>query len=328
MKQLLAILLCIVALPLVAMSQKKQKTKIEFTVENWNGQQVSLSCSEEPALSMTAGHIEKNPVLHVFEIDEITSFTVNGRIQVCVEPGESVVVNVKYAEKPNIEVTFTGDEAAVARNQMIDEVATLRQKARIKYDPLAAAAVKTIPKEYHEKSLTCLEQSKAIINDPARRVSDGFRHYLLSQTEAILYNPILEYPFMHAEVWKKSFEEYVPDDYWTFMDNYTPRNDSYSLRNTNYNFFLINLKNHLKRKEMKKRGETTFTLPQNTLEKEYKELVEAYSGAIRESILFNYLSNCIMNTKDIAIVEKLMNDYFKNYKPTKKHKTELQNMMQ
>lgn len=328
MKHFTIIVLFFVTLPILAMSQKKVKTKIEFTVENWTRQEVSLDCVEDPKLSLTTNHIEKNPVLHIFEISEITSFKINGRVQVCVEPGESIVVNVKYLEKPNVEVTFSGNEAVVARNKMIDDVTNLPRIERIKYDPLAAVAVKTLPKEYHQKSLKCLDDCLAIINDPKIKVSDGFRRYLQSQMEAILIIPLLEYPFMHSEVWRKDFEEFVPDDYWTFLDNYVPRKDDFSLRSLNYNFFLMDYKNYLKRVEIKKRGETNFKLSNNTLEQEYKELAECYNGAMRESVLYYFLSNSIMQAKNISVTETLMNDYFKKYKPTKDHKLELQNMMQ
>lgn len=328
MRQVLIITLFFVTFPLMGMSQKMQKTKIEFVVENWNKQQVTLSCVEEPSLSITETYVDKNPIIHVFEINEITSFMINGRIQVCVEPGESVVVNVKYKEKPMVESTFTGNAEAVTRNQIIDEVTSLRYAKRIKYDPLAAAAVKTIPKEYHEKSLKCLEESLVIINDPNRKVSDNFRNYFRAQTEAILLIPILEYPFIHSDVWNKDFDEFVPDDFWTFMDSYVIHSDNYSLRNVNYNYFLMNYKNYLKRKEIKKSGETNYLFGQITLEQEYKELAKYYEGSARESVLFNFLSVCITNGKDITKVEKLLSDYLKNYNPTKKHKSELQNMMQ
>lgn len=328
MKHFVIIVLFFVTLPMLAMSQKKVKTKIEFTVENWNGPKVALDCMEDPKLGMSADHIEKNPILHIFEISELTSFKINGRVQVCIEPGESLIVNVKYLEKPNIETTFLGNEAAIVRNKMVERVNDLPRQERIKYDPLAAAAVKTIPKEYHQKSLKCLEESIAIINDPTIKVSKGFRLYLQSQTEAILYIPLLEYPFIHAEVWRKDFEEFVPENFWTFLDNYVPREDSYSLLSSKYNYFLMDYKNYLKRKELKKRGEKDFTVTRNTLDQEYKELSECYKGATRESVLYYFLSSCIMQAKDITLVEKLMNDYFKNYNPNKKYKTELQNMMQ
>lgn len=307
-------------------SEAPKQCYLGSTIYNYRADMVSYFAQQNYDLRYEFHTNEGELYESRFETDTFLSMSICGQTDIFIEPGDSLVVEIRYGDRAPESVTFTGSQRAVKQNRLLQSIESRRRALRFKSQLLACAVVQVKPADRIADSKKMLEFVKTILDNNREQISDDFYTYTLSSFEAAAYSSMIEYPLIYQEVQKTPIaEQGLETDYWTLMDGVTLRSDRAAMLNPQYSALLMQYMLYVNRRDAQKNG-TEYTIP-GTLETIYTAIAEFYDGTQRESALFTMLCNYIFNGKEIERVEPLVEDFDKNYNTEPVFAAQLERMM-
>lgn len=321
-------LLILFIMPLLqAWAGEKMRTTLSCQVYDYRGEMIYYDCVQTPFIKAEFHNNPGESHIYSFETDQLVTLMVNEREQFILQPGDSLHAVIHYSENGRPESTkISGSERAVRQNNLRRDLRQMQASMRYKTQLLACIAIDTKPADRFKDSHTFWEKADKLINLETPHCSPEFINYIRAEYEAIVYGTYIEYPPMYAATRHVSIEQQGIGDYWTVIDNYTPRDDQASLRCMPYSEFLILYCFYERTKEAHAAGKT-YERP-HQLEDLYKELASFYKGNQRDATLFLILSNYIRNGKEIEKVEPYLKEYKETYNLNKEYADILDALMQ
>ena len=310
----------------------QQTTTLKATIENYARDKVSLSFMQTPSLNIDFPYNRENPqpIDYMFDIDKPEAVYLNGQL-IYVEPGDEMEFLFYYGEDrklKEIRVLSGSNPQTVAANTLLQQVRLQRLENRFKTQNLAWVAIALPPREHFSKNLRRIESEQAFWNANKEKLTNDAYHYLLSESEALVYANMIDYPLMFSDVQKKPLDSCLVNEYAHFLDGYTVREDEASLRNRNYGVFLISLYDYARMKDALKKGNIT-NLNHQTPEELFNGLALYYSGAVRDAVLYCMLVQTLSaNKMEFSAFEKLYEKYIRQYNSDAFYKADLERMMQ
>lgn len=312
---------------LVIQAGEKMKTTLSCQIYDFRGEMIYFDCVQSPFFR---AEFHTNPGenhIYNFETDRLVTLLVNSRVQLVLEPGDSLHAVIRYGSNGRPErIELSGTERAVRQNNLKRDISQIQASMRYKTQLLACVAVDTKPADRLRDTRTFLEKTDKLIKLESSHCSPEFINYIRAEVEAIAYGSMVEYPAMYASVRHVPIEQQGIGDYWTIVDDYTPRDDQASLRCMPYSEFLCQYCVYQRTKEAHAAGKT-YKRPQ-TLEEHYRELTSFFKGNQLDATLFLVLSNYIRNGKDIERVEPFLKEYKEKYNVDKSYAEILDSLMQ
>lgn len=300
------LLMAMVAVFSVAAAQKK--TTLSAQVYGYQRDMVYFDCLQTPLIAQEFYTNPGEEHIYSFDCENLISMTINGRVSLLLQPGDSLHVDVNYDGK-NVKTEFSGSERAVNNNRLMKSIETLKRSLRYKSQLLGCVALDVKPKSRIDDSRIFLEKATAIIEKS--KASEEAKNYVRAMIESQVYMSFIEYPVMYESVRGLSIEEQEIGDYWNIMDGYLTRSDAESLSCPEYASLLMRYCFYMNEKTAKERGEL-YNMPK-VMEEMYKEIAAFYSGEQRDFLLYTLLRNFIMNGQEIERADLLYKDYIENY---------------
>ncbi|MBR2637626.1 MAG: hypothetical protein IKD40_02130 [Bacteroidaceae bacterium] len=300
------LLMAMVAVFSVAAAQKK--TTLSAQVYGYQRDMVYFDCLQTPLIAQEFYTNPGEEHIYSFDCENLISMTINGRVSLLLQPGDSLHVDVNYDGK-NVKTEFSGSERAVNNNRLMKSIETLKRSLRYKSQLLGCVALDVKPKSRIDDSRIFLEKATAIIEKS--KASEEAKNYVRAMIESQVYMSFIEYPVMYESVRGLSIEEQGIGDYWNIMDGYLTRSDAESLSCPEYASLLMRYCFYMNEKTAKERGEL-YNMPK-VMEEMYKEIAAFYSGEQRDFLLYTLLRNFIMNGQEIERADLLYKDYIENY---------------
>lgn len=300
------LLMAMVAVFSVAAAQ--EKTTLSAQVYGYQRDMVYFDCLQTPLIAQEFYTNPGEEHIYSFDCENLISMTINGRVSLLLQPGDSLHVDVNYDGK-NVKTEFSGSERAVNNNRLMKSIETLKRSLRYKSQLLGCVALDVKPKSRIDDSRIFLEKATAIIEKS--KASEEAKNYVRAMIESQVYMSFIEYPVMYESVRGLSIEEQGIGDYWNIMDGYLTRSDAESLSCPEYASLLMRYCFYMNEKTAKERGEL-YNMPK-VMEEMYKEIAAFYSGEQRDFLLYTLLRNFIMNGQEIERADLLYKDYIENY---------------
>lgn len=305
-KKLLFALLAVIALFGVAAAQ--EKTTLSAQVYGYQRDMVYFDCIQTPLI---AKEFHTNPGeehLYSFECENLVVISVNGRVNVILQPGDSLHVDVNYGEK-NVKVEYSGSERAVNNNRLMKSIENLKLSMRYKNQLLGCVALDIKPNKRVDDSRTLLQKATSLIEKS--KASAEAKNYVAALVDYDVYMSFIEYPVMYASVRGLAVEEQGIGDYWNITEGYSLRSDAESLSCPEYASLLMRYCFYMNEKAAKESGKE-YNMPK-VMEDMYNELATFYSGEQRDFVLYTLLRNFIMNGQEIERADVLYKDYIGKY---------------
>ena len=305
-KRLLLAFTAIVAALGTASAQ--EKTTLSATIYNYPRDMVYFDCVQTPLI---AAEFHNNPGeehIYSFECDGLVCISVNGNVNVLLQPGDSLHLELTYNEK-NAKVEYGGTERAVSNNRLVKSIDNIKRSLRYKEQLLGCVALDIKPKSRIDDSRTLLEKASAMI--AKSQASAEAKNYITAMVDYLVYMSFIEYPVMYESVRGLPINEQEIGDYWSIMDGYVTRSDAESLNCPEYASLLMRYCFYLNGKAAAAAGEP-YNMPV-VMEDMYNEFVACYDGAQRDFVLYTLLRNFIMNGQEIERADVLYKDYIANY---------------
>ncbi len=321
MKKLLLTLVSAAAL--FTTSAAQEKTTLSAEIYGYKGNTVYFDCIQTPLI---AQEFHTNPGEHhiySFDCDGLVCLTVNGRVNVLLQPGDSLHLVINYEGK-NVKVDYSGTERAVNNNRLIKGVDNLKRSLRYKKQLLGCVALDIKPKSRIDDSRLLLEKCTALFE--RSKASAEAKNYVMAQIDADVYMSFMEYPVMYESVRGLPVADQEIGDYWSIMDGYVTRTDAESLSCPEYASLLIRYCFFMNEKAAKSAG-NSYAMPR-MFEDMYKEVAAFYTGAQRDFLLYTLLRNFIMNGQEIERADVLYKDYIENYNSNPFYKEIIDMLMQ
>lgn len=320
-KNLLSALLAVFALFNGALAQ--EKTTLSAQVYGYKGDMVYFDCIQTPLI---ANEFHTNPGeehLYSFDCDRLVCMTINGRVNVILQPGDSLHVDVNYDGK-NVKVEYNGTERAVANNRLLKSIDNLKRSMRYKNQLLGCVALDMKPVKRVDDSRVLLQKATALIEKS--KASNEAKNYVTALVDYDVYMSFIEYPVMYESVRGLPIAEQEIGDYWSITEGYTTRTDTESLSCPEYASLLMRYCFYMNDKAAHEGGKQ-YAMP-NVMEDMYKELAAFYSGEQRDFVLYTLLRNFIMNGQEIERADALYKDYVENYNSNAFYKSILDMLLQ
>ena len=320
-KNLLFAIVAVLALFGTATAQ--QRTTLSAQVYGYQREMVYFDCIQTPLI---AAEFHTNPGeehLYSFECDDLVSISINGRVNVVLQPGDSLHVDVNYDGK-NVKVEYSGSERAVNNNRLVKSIENLKRSLRYKEQLLGCAALDIKPKDRIDDSRTLLEKAKALVEKSPASIEA--KNYVMAMIEYHVYMSFVEYPAMYASVRGLPIEEQGIGDYWSIMDGYVVRSDAESMNCPEYASLLMRYCFYANERESLDTGGIYF-MP-TVMEDMYNELAAFYDGAQRDFVLYTLLRNFIINGREIERADVLYKDYVEKYNSNPFYKSIIDMLMQ
>lgn len=306
-------------------AKAKETTHIRVIIQGYTEKMVGFQFVENASLNMEYPYVENQVMEFDVELDGITMMKINGWVQVCLQPGDSLQVKIDYQGKVYKNVEYTGSPMAVCTGNFFHQLREWRNERRYRLNVPSALVLRKDPGEYYTETLKEWKTESALLEQLKGHLSDELYLYLLSEIEGTLLPNLLIYPYAFADAFHQQPEEILPDGYGEVLDTYKIREDKISLQNQAYVAFLTPYMRYMQSKQEKTMKPDY--APVKDLEKEYGNIVGFYKGQARDVVLYAFFYKAMREKKEFEVIEKLMKDYFKKYNLNKTYKTSLKEMM-
>ena len=320
-KKLLFALISIISLMGTATSQ--QKTTLSAQIYGYQRDMVYFDCVQTPLIAQEFHTNPGEEHIYSFDCDNLVYMTINGRVKVVLQPGDSLHVDINYDGK-NVKVEYSGSERAVNNNRLFKGIENIKRSMRYKGQLLGCIALDIKPKSRIDDSRILLEKANALIGNS--QASDEAKNYVKAMVDYDVYMSFIEYPVMYESTRGLAVASQEIGDYWNIMEGYTTRNDAESLSCPEYASLLMRYCFYMNEKSARERGET-YSMPK-VMEEMYKEFASFYSGEQRDFLLYTLLRNFIMNGKEIERADVLYKDYLEKYNSNASYKSIIDMLLQ
>lgn len=320
-RNLLSALVAVLAF--FGMATAQERTTLSAQVYGYQKDMVYFDCIQTPLI---AAEFHTNPGeehLYSFECDGLVCLTINGRVNVYLQPGDSLHVDINYDGK-NAKVEYSGDDRAVKNNRLMKSIDNVKRSLRYKSQLLGCIALDVKPKKRIDDSRVLLEKATALIEKSA--ASTEAKNYAKALLDYDVYMSFIEYPVMYASTRGLAIDSQEIGDYWSIVDDYVTRSDAESLNCPEYASLLMRYSFYMNEKAAKENGKE-YSMPK-VMEEMYKEFATFYSGAQRDFVLYTLLRNFIMNGQEIERADVLYKDYIDNYNSNPFYKSILEMLLQ
>ena len=301
----------------------QEKTTLSAQVYGYQRDMVYFDCIQTPLI---AKEFHTNPGeehLYSFECEGLVCLTINGRVNVILQPGDSLHVDVNYDGK-NVKVEYSGSERAVKNNRLMKSMETLKRSMRYKSQLLGCVALDVKPKARIDDSRTLLQKATAMIEKSAASIEA--KNYIAAMIDYDVYMSFIEYPVMYASVRGLAVAEQEIGDYWNITEGYVTRSDAEALNCPEYASLLMRYCFYMNEKAAMESGKQ-YSMPK-VMEDMYKELAAFYTGEQRDFVLYTLLRNFIMNGQEIERADALYKDYAGKYNGNAFYKGILEMLLQ
>lgn len=300
---------------------------ITATITGYNGKSVYFDLMEQMEDSHEFPYADGQTYTFDVELKDITMLKINNFVWICLKPGDSITVDLTYDGRTYKSAEFSGAEDVVAVNNALRDMRMSRVATRYKMDPDAAVVTLQPAADYQAQSLTRWKEEKAILDGARQYMSDKMYYYLLSEHEAVFLSNIISFPYMRAAYDRKDISEVMPKDYWTVLDDYTPRSDEGSLYSHAYDGFLLPYADYVYKRNLVREGKDWNK--QFSLKEGFDMLVGFYTDKnLRDAALCVYLYNAAAAGEDFKEIDKLAKLYYKKYNKNKRFRNALQEVLQ
>lgn len=320
-KKLLFALISIISLLGTATSQ--QKTTLSAQIYGYQRDMVYFDCVQTPLIAQEFHTNPGEEHIYSFDCDNLVYITINGRVKVVLQPGDSLHVDINYDGK-NVKVEYSGSERAVNNNRLFKGIENIKRSMRYKGQLLGCIALDIKPKNRIDDSRILLEKANALIGNS--QASNEAKNYVKAMVDYDVYMSFIEYPVMYESTRGLAVASQEIGDYWNIMEGYTTRNDAESLSCPEYASFLMRYCFYMNEKAAREKGET-YSMPK-VMEEMYKEFASFYSGEQRDLLLYTLLRNFIMNGKEIERADVLYKDYLEKYNSNASYKSIIDMLLQ
>ena len=286
----------------------QERTVLSAQIYGYQGDMVYFDCVQTPFIAQSFYTNPGEEHVYGFECDALVCMTINGRVDVLLQPGDSLHLDINYEGK-NVQVEYSGTDRAVANNRLMKSMETLKRSLRYKNQLLGCVALDIKPKARIDDSRVLLERAGAFIEKSSASVEA--KNYVQAIIDYDVYMSFIEYPVMYESVRGLAIAEQEIGDYWNIMEGYVTRSDAQSLSCPEYASLLMRYCFYMNEKSAKAMGES-YVVP-GVMEGMYKELVAFYDGAQRDYLLYILLRNFIMNGQEIGRADVLYKEYVEKY---------------
>lgn len=297
---------------LLTMTAAAQKTtKITATVSGYSGKVIYFDFVEDPTQSQQFPYASGRQISFEAELKDVTMVTVNNYIWLILQPGDDINLAIEYdATKYKTSVFQGSPSTAVVLNETIRDGRNARVASRYKMNPNAALVTLITPTTYCNQSFDLLNMEKGLLEANKSKIDPESYNYYYSELEGLYLTNFINYPHFYSGYHALKTDS-IPEGYWKAFDDFKIRNDDASLKSRTYMAFLLTLKEYKDRK-LAHQNNIEYR-PERDLAKAYQGLATAYDGKVRDAALFVFFYNGITGGKDLDILEKLMQGYFKQY---------------
>ena len=286
----------------------QERTVLSAQIYGYQGDMVYFDCVQTPLIAQEFYTNPGEEHVYSFECDGLVCMTVNGRVSVLLQPGDSLHLDINYEGK-NAQVEYSGTGRAVANNRLMKSMESIKRGLRYKSQLLGCVALDIKPKTRIDDSRVLLERAGALIEKSDASVEA--KNYVRAMIDYDVYMSFIEYPVMYESVRGLAVAEQEIGDYWNIMEGYVTRTDAQSLNCPEYASLLMRYCFYMNERSAKAKGED-YTMP-GVMEDMYRELVAFYDGAQRDYLLYTLLRNFIMNGQEIERADVLYEEYVEKY---------------
>lgn len=318
-----SLLLAFAAVAAFSTATAQQKTTLSAEVYGYQKEMVYFDCIQSPFIAQEFHTNPGEQHIYSFECDNLICMTINGRVNVLLQPGDSLHVNVNYDGK-KVKVEYSGTERAVNNNRLIKNIETIKNSMRYKSQLLGCVALDIKPRERIDDSRLLLEKAGAAIERSA--ASAEAKNYVAAMIDYDAYMSFIEYPVMYESVRGLKIAEQEIGDYWTIAEGYVTRTDAEALSCPEYASLLMRYCFYMNEKDAKESGKQ-YKMPQR-FEDMFKEIAAFYSGEQRDVLLYTLLRNFIMNGQEIERADALYKEYIEKYNTNPFYKSILDSLLQ
>ena len=301
----------------------QENATLSAQIYGYQNDMVYFDCVQTPLIAQEFYTNPGEEHIYSFECDDLVCMTINGRVTVLLQPGDSLHLEINYDGK-NVQVEYSGSERAVANNRLMKSVETLKRTLRYKSQLLGCVALDIKPKTRIDDSRALLEKSTALIEKSSASVEA--KNYVKALIDYDVYMSFIEYPVMYESVRGLAIAEQEIGDYWNITEGYVPRSDAQSLSCPEYASLLMRYCFYMNEKAAQEKGET-YVMPK-VLEEMYASVASFYDGAQRDFLLYFLLRNFIMNGQEIERADVLYREYIEKYSTNASHKEILDMLLQ
>mgnify|MGYP003301136523 CR=1 FL=1 len=320
-RKLLSVLVAFAAILGTATAQ--EKTTLSAQIYGYNRDMIYFDCVQTPLIAQEFHTNPGEEHTYSFDCENLVCMTINGRIRVILQPGDSLHVNINYDGK-NAKVEYSGSERAVNNNRMMKSIENIKRSMRYKSQLLSCIALDIKPKSRIDDSRTLLEKTSTLIANS--KASTEAKNYATAILDYDAYMSFIEYPVMYESTRGLAIANQEIGDYWSITDGYVTRTDAESLSCPEYASLLMRYCFYMNEKAAKENG-STYSMPK-VMEDMYKEFVTFYSGEQRDFVLYTLLRNFIMNGKEIERADALYKDYIEKYNSNASYKSIIDMLLQ
>ena len=286
----------------------QERTVLSAQIYGYQGDMVYFDCVQTPLIAQEFYTNPGEEHVYSFECDGLVCMTVNGRVSVLLQPGDSLHLDINYEGK-NAQVEYSGTGRAVANNRLMKSMESVKRGLRYKSQLLGCVALDIKPKTRIDDSRVLLERAGAFIEKSDASVEA--KNYVRAMIDYDVYMSFIEYPVMYESVRGLAVAEQEIGDYWNIMEGYVTRTDAQSLNCPEYASLLMRYCFYMNERSAKAKGED-YTMP-GVMEDMYRELVAFYDGAQRDYLLYTLLRNFIMNGQEVERADVLYEEYVEKY---------------
>ncbi len=316
------IVLMILFLSVLNINLKAQKiARVGVEISGYDGDFVDFEFVNDAANNMTFPYEKNKMIDYIVELKEPSLLKINSWVWMVICPGDDIEVDITYQGRVYEHAKFKGTPSAVALNSAISDGSLIRLKDRYRLNPLAAVMTKVTTNDYHEATLRNWKKEKELLEAIRFQVNPEAYNYIYAEMEGIYMSNLVDFPFMAAAIRHQNFKDVEPKGFWTVMEGYQIKEDKFSLRSMSYINWLIEYADFMLKYEDYISGKEIRSVID--IESEYYFLAKFYKGAVRDIVLYNYLTRLIDSGKDKVLVASFVDDYLKNYNRNRAFRKEL-----
>lgn len=308
---------------LCGVATAQEKTTLSAQVYGYQNEMVYFDCIQSPFIAQEFHTNPGEEHLYSFECDNMVALTINGRVNVILQPGDSLHVDINYDGK-NVKVEYSGTDRAVNNNRLMKNIETIKRSMRYKSQLLGCIALDVKPDKRIADSRSLLQKANAAIERSS--ASAEAKNYVAALVDYDVYMSFIEYPVMYESTRGLAVAEQGIGDYWNITEGYVTRSDAQALSCPEYASLLMRYCFYMNEKAAKENG-LQYSMP-NMMEGMYKELAAFYDGEQRDFVLYVLLRNFIMNGQEIERADVLYKEYVEKYNVNPFHKNIIEMLLQ
>lgn len=308
---------------LCGVATAQEKTTLSAQVYGYQNEMVYFDCIQSPFIAQEFHTNPGEEHLYSFECDNMVALTINGRVNVILQPGDSLHVDINYDGK-NVKVEYSGTDRAVNNNRLMKNIETIKRSMRYKSQLLGCIALDVKPDKRIADSRSLLQKANAAIERSS--ASAEAKNYVAALVDYDVYMSFIEYPVMYESTRGLAVAEQGIGDYWNITEGYVTRSDVQALSCPEYASLLMRYCFYMNEKAAKENG-LQYSMP-NMMEGMYKELAAFYDGEQRDFVLYILLRNFIMNGQEIERADALYKEYVEKYNVNPFHKNIIDMLLQ